>query len=183
MIVKEYIQTTKKPYIKIGANKGDGFIYCGDPKEFIEFEQKYNAVELQRLIERVNKLERELAGFYPAYKRLMFRRYKDFKKDKANGGKNKHFKKYKTIADYIAYLKTLRIQDHKRLEKSLELAIKRRDTFTDIGTREVKEIYPSISVNKYGFKDEIVLFKGKESGSYWDLDEYENGGELGVNEA
>ena len=89
MIVKEYIQTTKKPYIKIGANKGSGFIYCGDPKEFIEFEQEYNEIERQRLIDLVNKLERELENFYPAYKRLMFRRYKDFKKDKANGGKDK----------------------------------------------------------------------------------------------
>ena len=180
MTVKEYIETTKKPYIKIGAKRGSAFIYCGDPKKFMEFEQEYNTAESERLINLAIKLESELKDFYPHYKKLFFKQYKEFKKDKADGGKNKNFKKYKTIAEYIKHLKKLRELDHKRLESSLARTIERRDTFTDISTREIKETYPSTLTNKYGFKDEIVLFKGYEAGKYWDLDEYENGGELGV---
>lgn len=180
MTVKEYIETTKKPYIKIGAKNGSSFIFCGDPKKFMEFEQEYNPKERQRLISIVIKLENELENFYPNYKKIIFRQYKEYKKYKINGGNNKNFKKYKTVAEYVEHLKRLREKDYERLESSLKRNTKYRDIFTDISTREVKEVYPSILTNKYGFIDEIVLFKGYETGKYWDLDEYENGGELGV---
>lgn len=180
MTVKEYIETTKAPYIKIGAKNGSSFIFCGTPKDFTEFEQHFNPREKKRLEDTEARLTNELINFYPNYKKIFFRQYKEFKKDKLNGGKNKNFKAFENIQEYLNHLKELREKDHYRLENSLSITKLRRENYTELNTRQVKEIYPSILTNKYGYKDEIILFKGYETGKYWDLDEYENDGELGA---
>ena len=182
MTVEEYIRNTKAPYIKLGAKDGNSFIYCGTPKDFIEFAADFTENEPIRLEENFKKLTHELKRFPAAYKRLMKRNYLAFKKDKIYPpkeiDKKSDISKYKNAQEYVHYLVLTREMDHKKLVVRFNRAEKALKVYKPIMEREIVETYPSILTNKYGYKDEIVVMTGLEIGKYWDLDEYENGGEL-----
>lgn len=182
MTVEEYIKSTKAPYIKLAAEKGTCFIFCGTPKDFLEFAADFTRNEPIRLEERVERLSKELKDFPTQYKKMMIKNYMKFKKDKIYPpkeiDKKSEIARYKNAKAYVHHLVLLREMDHEKLIKALNNARRLIKHYKPIMERDIVETYPSVLVNKYGYKDEIVIMTGYENGKYWDLTEYENGGEI-----
>ena len=137
---------------------------------------------IESLAETVDRCSTELKRFPQTYKRVMIESYKAYKKEKLNPpkkiDKTSEISKYKTAKDYVHHLIAVREATRERLKRALSKARYRLKTFKPLDGRRVIETYESVFTNKYGFKDEIVLVEGYEMGKFWDLDEYEAGGEI-----
>ena len=178
MTVYDYLKD-KDGYIKIGAQKGSNFIFCGTADKFIEIEPEMSAAILHGLIKEKETVIREVEKIDEKYANTFARNIQAFQIDYLRGTKGLkreyRFRKYNSLYEYKEGLEKEKEKEENRLIKRIEFLTHRIEKFTPIRTREVREHYPSQITNRHGVKDEIVLFKGVESGKYWDLDEYENG--------
>ena len=165
--VKNYLINSEAKYIKLGANHGAGFIFCGTPQDAIEFLPGYNEREYQRLLDRTNYYKDEIDNFDERYEALIERNLKYWRKSE---GKNS---KFKTEEDYKDYLLNDKPKALERVKKIHKRYLVRTKMFTDVETREIVDIYSSILDNNKGCKDEIVVYEGYEPGAYWTLEEFE----------
>ena len=181
MKLEEFIQDYNEAYVKIGAHHGSGFIFCGLGKDFLGYEENYS-------IERREWLQKQIINnanqirFYDAKQDALFLRncnrfINDLRKSKQDEKykRAKEFKDFATLDDYMESLKRERYKLLERYYKREKTLTKMLDRYTPIRDREVKEVYKSVLPNKYGVKDTIILYKGTESGKYWDITEFEEG--------
>ena len=173
MTVREYMKEDPEKYIKLGAQKGSGFIFCGQCKDFASFEKVYNKKELKRLQRLLKEIEDSLTGFRKKSEERLLRRVKDFANDQLDGTKKAEFVKFRNIEDFIKRVRESESAEYHRLTKQKEIVSMRIYFFTDVGERELMAFNDSITENSKGIRDEIVLFHGYEMGDYWDLDEIE----------
>lgn len=147
--------------IKLGAENGSAFIYCGDIKgiEFAKIDkaicQSYKSrIEMaKKKIALVEKAPKDMATFlaktYPPV------------------GNEEDGKKIKE-----RYEKWLGKFDHdiKLANKTITKTTDRLAGYTSIAERKITEVYPSIDEEDTF----CILYEGSENGDYWITEEYTN---------
>lgn len=178
MNLLEYIEALEpNTYIKVGADKGNGFIYCGKAGEFKEWfiEEKVNERERQKIVNIIEAKKVYLSNFPSNWKREYNRRTSDYKKAKEEGRKDRRYKAFATLGLYKNHLQKEKI---KRINSTIALINRyeqRLAEFTPVDTRDVVETYDSLLLNEDGFLDHIVIFSGLEAAQAWDLTEFRHG--------
>lgn len=178
MNLLEYIEALEpNAYIKVGADKGNGFIYCGKAGDFAEYmtNENISAQEYNKLFNIIRVKEDYIANFNSEWEKEYKSLTKAYKIAKEEGRKEKRFKPFKTITAYRTFLRKDKDRKYKNLEKLLDFYKTRLNEFTPIETREVVETYENVLLNEDGQIDYIIVFKGLEAAPYWDLTEFRHG--------
>lgn len=154
MILKvEELTKSRIGRVKLGANHGSGFVFCGDLSE--------NAVK---------RADKELVDGYKESKErfrksILFLKsqpldYEHFEKECKKLGEANPYRDFHEWRD----AKLKEIDRRQKVVKAIRAKIR---TYESILTRDVVETYPSISEPN----TTIVLFEGSELGSYWTIGE------------
>lgn len=139
--------------VKLGANHGSGFVFCGDLSE-----------------KAVKRADKELVDGYKESKER-FRKsilfltsqpldYEHFERECKKLGESNPYRDFHEWRE----AKLKEIDRRQKVVKALRAKIK---NYKSIMTREVLEKYPSIDERN----TTIVLFEGSELGSYWTINE------------
>ena len=178
MELLEYIYTLNQDtYIKVGANKGNGFIFCGKAGDFKKYMDDEDVSERERykIVNTIEQKKDYIADFDNLLDKETLRNIAKFMRAKAEGDKFKKFKAFKTLADYEKHLEILRTKRWDSLHELLKVYENRLQDFTPIETRDVVETYDSVLLNEDGQIDHIIIYAGFEASIYWDLTEFRHG--------
>jgi hypothetical protein len=184
MTIKEYLDNTKANYIKVGAKDGGGFIYCGKVSDAKSFLKEFDEPQLEKyeasLRAAKHDYEHLKSGGFASTKERLIEQYKQYRREKKKGGddfkKDKKLEPFKSLTAYKKYLEQLEQDLTIKAERRVERATKRIQNYTELLSRDVLKVYPSILENEDGFIDEIIIYKGDEAGNAWDLTEFRRGG-------
>lgn len=167
MKLGEYTETLNNIYVKLGANKGSGFIYCGTADQFGEFAKNFDVEYMAKLENSLAVQEANLRTIRPRWKRHIKGRMSSFI-EKHKDDKNLQSKLYKIARKGFRSKKKERC----KLKKTIENYKNKIAEYKPIAGREVLISYMSILENEDGYKDLIVIYEGKENAPAWDLTEY-----------
>ena len=173
MNLKEYLQTTNKKYIKVGSDKGNGgFVYCGTPDDVFEYLKGFDKEEKENLRITIRDTEARIKYLKDndRFKELKDRRLEKFRSLKSKKDKKDYYNA-ETEEEFLEKLEIWCKKEIVKCEKYLEHHKNRLENYTNVLTREVVEIYPSITTNIYDYREEIVIFEGYETRGYWTLKE------------
>lgn len=178
MELLEYIEKLDADtYIKVGADKGNGFLYCGKAGDFLDFftEAKPNEKEVDRLNTAINIKQVYVSNFEKNWSNKIDRLVEEYKKNKKEGKKDRRFKPYNNLRAYKRHLQKEKEKDYKTAVNSIATNEQRLSSFTPIESREIVSTYESILLNEDKKRDHIIIFKGKEAYTCWDLTEFRHG--------
>lgn len=183
MTISELIEKTTLK-VKLGANNGSGFVYCGHINEIdIDTLDKsivdaYKATYEKSLI-TIAHLTQKPKGYHDFIKeRNNRKRSKVARTIKENKGKPLTEQQEREIdkefdVSQLAYKCWLN-ELHRKLQTATDTkkSMKRKiDTFTTLRSRKVKDAYKSITEeNTY-----ILIYDGSERGFAWTTEEFERG--------
>lgn len=169
MKLGEYMGTLKNIYVKLGANKGSGFIYCGTADQFGEFAKNFDVEYVAKLEHCLAVQENNLRTIRPRWKRHI--------KGRLNGYIEKH-KDDKNLQAKLVKIARKGFRSKKKerykLQRTIENYKNKIAEYKPIAGREVLTTYMSIMKNEDGYKDLIVIYDGNENALAWDLTEFRN---------
>lgn len=152
MTVEEYI-STNSCNIKLGANDGGAFVYCGNTDNI-------NVEQLDRHIKAVYKKTKENAA------------------NRIQRLKNKSFEDWCFLMERRGYTNPTIAEFKTMIKNEIEVArrtkrdfTERINSYTSIGNRNIIETYDSIDEDNV----KIVIYEGRERGVAWTTEEYVNG--------
>lgn len=153
--------------VKLGANSGSGFIFCGDISTIDTAELNYLVItgyrntirDNEAIVRRLKAMDKSREGFARAMRI----------KQKKTG------RKYKLDDEaYNAWLTQIN-NDIKRANSARQRAKQKLAKFTPIDSREIVDVFKSILEPE----TVIMLYDGVETGRYWTTDEFKAGGSNG----
>ncbi len=178
MELLEYIEIlNKNTYIKVGSNKGGGFLYCGKAGDFSKWfkNEDVNNRERQKLENIIEAKKGNLASFECNWSKKLDRLTKEYETAKKEGKKDRRFKAFNTIEEYTEHLTKEKEKHFTNLTNLLSYYENRLADFTPIENRDVVETYDSILLNEDGYIDHIIIYSGLEMSRIWDLTEFRHG--------
>ena len=158
----EDVVNAAKCNVKLGAEDGTSFIFCGDPRTQALNLDKLSEGSLEDLKNELRRAEETLElrkSCAPTPEEYITHEF-----EKSEGEFCGNWDGYvKYMKRYFVYLNNL-----VRKINKINIAI---DEFVDLKDRPVTDIYKSLSEEN----TIIILFKGREKGMYWDIEEYLEG--------
>ena len=176
MTLLEYIKTLDNDtYVKVGSEEGGGFIYCGKVEGLIEYLDNFNIEEPKRLKGVLDNKKMALINLPRTWANTRKRLLATYKNELKAGKLEPKLAKYPTIEDYKKHLAKVGANRREVLINTIAKNERLIAEYTDIKGREVLEVYTSVLDNEDGFKDTIIIFKGRETRYYWTLTEFRHG--------
>lgn len=171
MNVKDTLITLDdKDYIKLGANKGSGFVFCGQVKDCKEYLQRFDAEYIKRLENQLHKKQLYLLNINGLWRRRITSKLKEY----AGRHENDKNLQDKLLAKSKKLL-AKKWRDREIASHSIANYKQKILSYTPINERPVLEMYKSLMLNEDYQRDIIIIYEGNENIPVWDLTEFRHG--------
>lgn len=147
--------------IKLTANNGTMFIYCGHTDHLERFLEVWAKEYKRTLQKRLNVNRKRYKNIDHIYENIYKQRLKTLQKE------NKVVTE-KMIKKLQREWRKEKAQEITRLKKAIPRDRNKIKSAGSVADRDIVQVYPSII-----YKAEIVVYEGTEDGAFWDFDEFE----------